>query len=70
MPLQTERDDLGRDGEAPTSRGGQTAAKINKWGVSLWDFAWTYGESLTSKPARGTDRKGWWLDSSDDNARR
>lgn len=58
-----------RDGEAPTTRGGQTAAKINKWGVSLWDFAWTYGESLTSKPARGTDRNGWWLDSSDGSGR-
>lgn len=59
---------ISRDGEA-TTRGGQTAAKINKWGVSLWDFAWTYGESLTSKPARGTDRNGWWLDSSDGSGR-
>ncbi len=60
---------VGRDDGAPTTRGGQTAAKINKWGVSLWDFAWTYGESLTSKPARGTDRNGWWLDSSDGSGR-
>ncbi|MFC5495327.1 hypothetical protein [Nocardioides caricicola] len=60
---------VGRDGQAPTTRGGQTAAKINKWGVSLWDFAWAYGESLTSKPARGTDRRGWWLDASDGTGR-
>jgi len=60
---------VGGDGGAPTTRGGQTAAKINQWGVSLWDFAWTYGESLTSKPARGTDLNGWWLDSSDGSGR-
>ena len=42
---------------------------MNLWGVSLWDFAWTYGESLTSKPARGTDRNGWWLDTSDGSGR-
>ena len=57
-----------RDGE-PITRGGKTAAKVNLWGVSLWDFAWTSGESLTSKPARGTDRNGWWLDSSDGSGR-
>jgi hypothetical protein len=57
-----------RNGES-TARGGQTAAKINTWGVSLWDFAWEYGESLTSKPARGTDLHGWWLDSSEGSGR-
>ena len=56
-------------GTAPVTRGGQTAAKINQWGVSLWDFAWTGGESLTSKPYRGTDLHGWWRDYSDGSGR-
>ena len=48
---------------------GATAGKINQWGVSLWDFAWEYGESLTSKPWRGSDLEGWWLDSSTGSGR-
>ncbi|MBZ5741005.1 hypothetical protein [Nocardioides mangrovi] len=54
---------------SPSSRNGQTAAKAHLWGISLWDFAWTSGESLTSRPYRGTDRRGWWLDSSDGTGR-
>ena len=41
-----------------------TAAGKYKWGQSLWDFAWERGESLTSRPSRGTDRHGWWSDRS------
>ncbi len=41
-----------------------TAGGTHKWGQSLWDFAWEQGQSLTSRPSRGTDRKGWWSDRS------
>ncbi|MEO8330517.1 MAG: hypothetical protein ABI586_10965, partial [Candidatus Nanopelagicales bacterium] len=41
-----------------------TAAGTHKWGQSLWDFAWELGQSLTSRPSRGSDRKGWWSDRS------
>ena len=41
-----------------------TAGGTHKWGQSLWDFAWEEGQSLTSRPSRGTDRKGWWSDRS------
>ena len=41
-----------------------TASQTWGWTPSLWDFGWTYGESLTSPPGRGTDPVGWWLDSS------
>ena len=46
-----------------------TASKIHRWGQSLWDFAWAFGESLTSRPYRGTDRQGRWLDASDGSGR-
>jgi len=46
-----------------------TAASSHKWGAALWDFAWQYGESLTSKPARGTDPVGYWLDTSNGSGR-
>ncbi len=39
-----------------------TAGGTHKWGQSLWDFAWERGQSLTSHPSRGSDRRGWWLD--------
>jgi hypothetical protein len=39
-----------------------TAGGTHKWGQSLWDFAWERGQSLTSRPSRGSDRRGWWLD--------
>ena len=41
-----------------------TAGSTHKWGSTLWDFAWEFGESLDSRPYRGTDRAGGWLDSS------
>lgn len=46
---------------APRLSGG-SAGQSRGWGRSLWDFAWEYGESLTSRPARGTERRGWWHD--------
>jgi hypothetical protein len=39
-----------------------TAGGTHKWGAFLWDFAWERGQSLTSRPSRGTVRRGWWLD--------
>jgi hypothetical protein len=39
-----------------------TAGGTNRWGQSLWDFAWESGQSLTARPSRGSDRRGWWLD--------
>lgn len=47
----------------------QTASEAYRWGASLWDFGWTYGESLTSRPHRGTDRHGRWLDTADGTGR-
>lgn len=44
--------------------GGSSASLTYGWRPALWDFAWEYGESLSSRPSRGTDRKGSWLDSS------
>jgi hypothetical protein len=46
-----------------------TAGSTHKWGATLWDFAWEFGESLNSRPYRGTDRTGGWLDSSNGTGR-
>ncbi len=45
---------------------GGTAAQRYNWAPSMWDFAWEFGESLTSRPYRGTARplRGWWQDRS------
>lgn len=45
-------------GDSATS----TAAGVNRWSPSLFDFAWVAGESLTSPPYRGTRKKGRWSD--------
>jgi hypothetical protein len=58
-----DRPELGRTGAATT------ASQTHGWAPSLWDFAWEYGESLTSPPARGTARKGRWIDASDGTGR-
>ena len=50
-----------KGGGAPVAA---TAAGKYKWGQPLWDFAWEQGQSLTSRPSRGSDRHGWWLDRS------
>ncbi|HVQ89310.1 MAG TPA: hypothetical protein VMT88_14125 [Actinomycetes bacterium] len=47
---------------ASSSQVAATAGGAHKWGQSLWDFAWEQGQSLTSRPSRGSDRHGWWLD--------
>jgi hypothetical protein len=49
--------------------GSTTASQKFGWRPALWDFAWEFGESLTSRPYRGTDRRGRWLDSSNGSGR-
>lgn len=51
-------------------RGGSTnASQAYSWGPSRFDFAWEFGESLTSNAYRGTRRSGRWEDSSDGTGR-
>jgi hypothetical protein len=47
----------------------RTAAERYQWRPSLWDFGWTYGESLTDRPSRGEDRVGHWVEWSDGSGR-
>lgn len=57
---------------APTPRSGTkstTASTRYGWAPSLFDFAWEFGESLTSPAHRGTKRHGWWLDYSNGGGR-
>jgi hypothetical protein len=54
------------------ARAGETVSTASQkygWRPALYDFAWEFGESLTSRPYRGTDRTGWWLDSSTGSGR-
>ena len=55
----------------PAGGGAQppTSSKHYKWFPSLFDFAWEYGQSLTSPPARGTRIRGGWEDSSTGSGR-
>ena len=56
----------------PTARAGDgtTAAQRYQWRTMQWDFAWEFGESLSSGPYRGADiRGGGWQDSSDGTGR-
>ena len=46
-----------------------TAAETFQWRPSLWDYGWTYGESLTDGPSRGSDPVGWWVDWADGTGR-
>jgi len=54
---------------ASRASGSTSASQKYGWRPALWDFAWEFGESLTSRPYRGTDRNGWWLDSSSGSGR-
>lgn len=49
--------------------GSTTASQTYGWAPAMWDFAWEFGESLTSPPSRGTDLHGWWLDTSNGTGR-
>jgi hypothetical protein len=54
-----------------TSLGRQppTASQRFAWFPSLFDFAWEYGQSLSSPPARGTRIQGSWEDYSNGSGR-
>jgi hypothetical protein len=54
---------------AARASGATTASQKYGWRPALWDFAWEFGESLTSRPYRGTDRRGGWLDTSNGSGR-
>ena len=44
---------------------GVTAAQRYQWRTMQWDFAWEFGESLSSRPYRGANiRGGGWEDAS------
>ena len=45
------------------------AAKRYSWGRSYFDFAWVFGESLTSPAYRGAELDGQWLDYTDGGGR-
>jgi hypothetical protein len=61
--------DTGQAPAAPDSAFGATASQRYGWQPALWDFAWESGQSLSSRPARGTNRRGSWLDYSDGSGR-
>ena len=46
-----------------------TASQTFRWGVSLFDFAWVYGESLSAPPHRGSVLKGHWTEYGDGTGR-
>jgi hypothetical protein len=46
-----------------------TASQTYSWGVSLFDFAWVFGESLSAKPHRGSVLKGSWVEYIDGGGR-
>jgi hypothetical protein len=46
-----------------------TASQTYQWGVALYDFAWIFGESLSSKPYRGSVLKGSWAEYDDGGGR-
>ncbi len=51
---------------APLAKEGPStpASNVHGWAPSLYDFTWETGESLSTPPQRGTDRRGWWVDGS------
>lgn len=55
---------VARSGDSSSS-----AAKKYGWRPALFDFAWEFGESLTSPPMRGAVRRGRWIDGSDGTGR-
>ena len=54
---------------SPPSRVGgaqaPTASQRFRWFPSLFDFGWESGQSLSSKPQRGTDKRGHWEEYTD-----
>jgi hypothetical protein len=57
-------------GSAVLAGDGTTAAQRYAWRTMQWDFAWEFGESLSSGPYRGADISGGgWDDASDGTGR-
>ena len=63
-PLSVPVDKVAGGGAQPP-----TASQHYNWFPPLFDFAWEYGQSLTSPPARGTRIRGGWVDSSTGSGR-
>jgi hypothetical protein len=56
--------------ESARATQGATTAQRYSWGAAQWDFAWEFGESLSSRPYRGQDVTGGsWVDHSDGTGR-
>jgi hypothetical protein len=51
------------------STGATDASAQYGWYRPVYDFAWEYGQSITSPPTRGSKLKGRWLDSSSGSGR-
>nr|WP_136593816.1 hypothetical protein [Nocardioides sp. GY 10113]TIC87951.1 hypothetical protein E8D34_06565 [Nocardioides sp. GY 10113] len=49
-------------GAARATTVGPTASATNRWGRSLFDFNYEYGESLTHPPIGGSRRQGSWVE--------
>lgn len=64
QPTSSEPPRTGRLGRQP-----QTASQRYNWFPSRFDFAWEYGQSLSSPPSRGTRIQGNWVDYSDGSGR-
>ncbi len=61
-------------GDAVLPTAGRASGSTNAssrwgWGPSLFDFAWEFGESLTSRPYRGSRLEGGWRDTSNGTGR-
>ena len=67
VPVPTTRPVIERVPATTSSR--VTASSTHQWGVSLFDFAWLRGESLSSKPHRGSNPKGSWTEYNDGGGR-
>jgi hypothetical protein len=70
VPLRTVP--MSSPGRVVAARAGgssSSAALKHGWRPALFDFAWEFGESLSSPPMRGTDRRGRWLDGSSGTGR-
>lgn len=56
-------------GPTAVGRRTPTASGTYGWGRAIFDFAWEFGESLTSRPYRGSDPVGRWVDASNGSGR-
>lgn len=61
-PVRAHRATYVASSRTPLMRAAQTAALRWRWGYPIFDFDWTSGESLTSKPWRGSRPRGVWTE--------